>query len=464
MNRNELTGLEIDLYHLDAVYIAWKGGTTGHSTFELFTRSTPFGGGFMVAAGLELAAEHIQNFGYSEEDLEWIASVKGYDPEFLELLGNLKFTGDVLAMPEGEIAFGHQPLMQIQSAFIEGMLLESGLVRILGVSTLIATKAARVHLAAKGRSFSDFSFRRAHAPLWATRSAYIGGAESSSYVAANKQLGIPGSGTIPHAIVQAFPDEISAFREIARIFPKYTLLIDTYDVDQGIDNAILAAKEEAATGSGHELVAVRIDSGDLGDWSRLVRSRLDAADMHNVRVLVSGDLDEHKIETLVSSGDPADGFGVGANLGVGLGSVESGHVGGVIGAVYKLTWIEDDNDSTQDARMKIAGGKSTWPGRKSVYRVGDFDHDVISLSDEPAPANGRPLLQPWMKGGELIGPHPSLSDIRDRSIANLNAMPENLKQLTVSEPYDVRFSDNIRALRESIEANHERRQSPSGGN
>lgn len=454
MKHGSLTGLEIDLYHLDAVYIAWKGGTTGHSTFELFTRNTPFGGGFMVAAGLELAADHIQNFGYSEDDLAWIGELKGYDPEFLHLLVNLKFRGDVLAMPEGEIAFGHQPMMQIQSSFIEGMLLESGLVRTIGVNTLIATKAARVHLAAKGRSFSDFSFRRAHSPLWATRSAYIGGAQSSSYVAANRQLGIPGSGTIPHAIVQAFPDEISAFREIAAIFPRYTLLIDTYDVDQGIDNAILAAQEEAAKGSGHELVAVRIDSGDLGDWSRLVRSRLDAAGMHDVQILVSGDLDEHKIEKLVSKGDPADGFGVGANLGVGLGSVESGHAGGVIGAVYKLTWIDDANNNTQDARMKIAGGKSTWPGRKSVYRVGEFDHDVISLDDEPAPAGGRNLLQPWMRNGELVGPHPSLDSIRERSIANLDRLPESIKALDVTEPYDVRFSAKIRKLRDQIEANH----------
>lgn len=454
MNRNNSTGLEIDLYHLDAVYIAWKGGTTGHSTFELFTRSTPFGGGFMVAAGLELAAEHILNFGYTDEDVEWIGNVKGYDPEFLELLANLRFRGDVLAMPEGEIAFGHQPLMQLQSPFIEGMLLESGLVRIIGVSTLIETKAARVHLAAKGRSFSDFSFRRAHAPMWATRSAYIGGAESSSYVAANRQLGIPGSGTIPHAIVQAFPDEITAFREIAAIFPEYTLLIDTYDVDQGIDNAILAAQEESAKGSGHKLVAVRIDSGDLGDWSRLVRSRLDATGMHDVKILLSGDLDEHKIEVLVNDGEPADGFGVGANLGVGLGSVESGHVGGVIGAVYKLTWIEDDKHDTVDARMKIAGGKSTWPGRKSIYRVGEFDHDVISLDDEPAPADSRALLQPWMRQGELVGPHPALSEIRDRALANLGALPDNLKALAITDPYDVRFSEKIQKLREQIEAAH----------
>lgn len=454
MTDHHSTGLEIDLYHMDAVYIAWKSGTTGTSTFELFTRRTPFGGGFMLAAGLELAGEHIRNFRYSDEDIEWFRTLKNYDDDFLEMLANLRFRGDVMAMPEGEIVFPHEPLMRISAPFVDAMLLESGLLRTTGISTLIATKAGRVHLASQGRSISDFSFRRAHEPLWAARSAYIGGADSSSYVAANRKLEITGSGTIPHAIVQAFPDEESAFRQVASTFPNYTLLIDTYDVDQGIDNAIEAARNEAATGSGHNLTAVRIDSGDLGEWAKLVRSRLDAANMPDVKILVSGDIDEYKVESLLGSGAPIDGFGVGGNLGVGLGTVESGTVGGVIGAVYKLTWIDDDDESTLDARMKIAGSKSTWPGRKSVYRIGEFDHDVVALDDEPAPAGGRPLLQPWMKDGELIAQYPSLDDIRDRARSNLASLPVELTALTAAEPYDVRFSKGLRELRQQIEALH----------
>lgn len=452
MRLHESTGLEIDLYHMDAVYIAWKSGTTGRSTFDLFTRRTPYGGGYMVTAGLELAGEHIQNFRYGADDLEWFRRVRGYDAEFLDMLANLRFSGDVLAMPEGEIAFPHEPMMRVTAPFIEAMLLESGLLRTIGISTLIATKAGRIHLAAKGRSFSDFAFRRAHEPMWAARSAYIGGAGSSSYVAANKALDIPGSGTIPHAIVQAFPDEPTAFREIAALMPKYTLLLDTYDVDQGINNAIAAAKNEASTGSGHELTAVRIDSGDLAEWAKLVRARLDAAEMPDVKVLVSGDIDEFRVEELLRSGAPIDGFGVGGNLGVGLGSVDSGTVGGVIGAVYKLSWIEDQAGA--NARMKIAGSKSTWPGRKAVYRLGEFDHDVIALDDEPAPTGGRSLLLHWMEGGQLIGPTPSLSEIQQRAIANLAILPDSLKALTVSDPYDVRFSDGIRTLRSKIEAEH----------
>lgn len=454
MLEHQSTGLEIDLYHMDAAYIAWKSGTSGDSTFELFTRRPPFGGGYMLTAGLELAAEHIQNFRYSDEDIEWFGNLKGYDVDFLDMLANLRFSGDILAMPEGEIAFPHQPIMRVDAPFVEAMLLESGLLRTIGISTLIATKAGRVHLASRGKSFSDFAFRRAHEPMWAARSAYIGGAGSSSYVAASRDLNIPGSGTIPHATIQAFPDEQTAFREIASLFPTYTLLIDTYDVDKGIDNAIEAAQNESAKGSGHKLAAVRIDSGDLGEWAKLVRSRLDAANMQDVDILVSGDIDEFKVESLLNSGAPIDGFGVGGNLGVGLGTIESGTVGGVIGAVYKLTWIDDKNDSTQDARMKIAGTKSTWPGRKSVYRIGEFDHDVIALHSEPAPEGGRPLLKPWMRNGRLVGESPKLDEIRDFAISNLASLPENLKALRVRDPYDVRFSDGIQQLRREIEALH----------
>lgn len=446
------TALDTDLYHVDAAYIAWKTGQNGLATFDLFTRRNPFAGGFMLAAGLELAAEYINGFRYTQDDLDWFSQTKGYDADFLDMLGNLRFTGDVIAMPEGEIVFPHEPMLRIDAPFVEAMLLESGLLRTLGISTLIATKAARIHNVAQGRGFADFAFRRAHEPMWATRSAYIGGADSTSYVSAAKELHLPGSGTIPHAIVQAFADEESAFREIAALMPRYTLLIDTYDVEQGIINAISAAKAEAATGSGHELLAVRIDSGDLAEWAKLVKRYLVEADMPQVKILVSGDIDEYRVQELLATGAPIDGFGVGGNLGVGLGTVESGTVGGVIGAVYKLSWMAGTEGP--DARMKIAGSKSTWPGRKLVYRVGDFDHDVIALDDEPAPKGARPLLQPWMKNGEIIRSHPTLDEIRERSISNLAMLPDWLQELSPAREYDVRYSDAITALREQVMAAH----------
>lgn len=446
------SALDTDLYHVDAAYIAWKSGHNGTATFDLFTRRVPFAGGFMVAAGLELAADYILDFQYQQDDLEWLASVKGYDADFLHLLSGLRFSGDAMAMPEGEIAFAHEPMLRIDASFVEAMLLEAGLLRTIGISTLIATKSARIHNAAQGRSVVDFAFRRAHEPMWATRSAYIGGAEATSYVAGMKKFGIAGSGTIPHAIVQAYPDEPTAFREIAALMPKYTLLIDTYDVEQGIINAIEAAKNEAATGSRHQLMAVRIDSGDLAEWAKLVKRYLIEADMPEVKVLVSGDIDEYKTEELLATGAPIDGFGVGGNLGVGLGTIESGFVGGVIGAVYKLAWMAGTEGP--DARMKIAGSKSTWPGKKMVYRVGDFDYDLIALDDEPAPQGGRALLKPWMAEGKLLHAHPELDAIRDATLENLGALPEWLKALTVDHPYDVRYSAGIEALREEVMKRH----------
>jgi nicotinate phosphoribosyltransferase len=438
------TALYTDLYHIDAAYLAWKSGHNGTATFDLFTRRSPFAGGFMLFTGLQPSLDYLRAFTYTQEDLDWLAAIKGYEPDFLHYLSELNFTGEILAMDEGEIAFPYVPFLRVTAPFAEAMLLESGLLRTIGISTLLATKAARITLAAKGRAVSDFAFRRAHAPFLAARSSYIGGADSTSFVAAAKDYNIPGSGTIPHAIVQAFSDELTAFRTVADTLPSFTLLLDTYDVHRGIENAITAARE--AQQKGHTLTAVRLDSGDLSEDSKMVRRKLDEAGMQQVRVLVSGDMDEYRIESLLANGAPIDGFGVGGNLGVGLGTVESGTVGGVIGAVYKLAWFEDE--SGLGARLKVAGSKSTWPGRKMAYRLGDYEHDIITLDTEPAPVGSRTLLTPWIMEGRLVRDMPDLHQIRAQALENLHAIPEWLKALTPNHPYEVKFSDEIVKLRE----------------
>jgi nicotinate phosphoribosyltransferase len=229
------------------------------------------------------------------------------------------------------------------------------------------------------------------------------------------------------------------------------LLLDTYDVTTGITHAIVAGKEAAAE-FGHRLVAVRLDSGDLGTDSRMVRARLDEAGMQDVRVLVSGDLDEWKVQAFVDAGAPIDGFGVGGNLGVGLGSIESGTIGGVIGAVYKLASYGDDANEAATARIKLAGGgdKSTWPGRKVPYRIGSFDHDVVALAEEAPPIGGRALLQPLVQDGHLINEAPSIGEARERALASLAALPERLHALAVSreDRYEVEMSAALRDLRE----------------
>lgn len=442
------TALYTDLYHVDAAYVAWKSGQMGAATFDLYTRSNPFGGGFMLAAGLEPALDYLRAFKYTRQDREYLQRIKGYEPAFLEYLRALRFTGEIQAVAEGEIVFPNEPLLRITAPFPEALIIESGLLRSIGISTLIATKAARLTLAAKGRTVADFAFRRAHEPFLAARSGYIGGCASTSFVAAAREYDIPGSGTIPHALIQAYANELTAFRAVASALPEYSLLLDTYDVAQGIEHAIVVS-EEAQASHGHRLTAVRLDSGDLDADSRMCRARLDKAGLHDVRVLASGDIDEYKIERFVRDGAPIAGYGVGGNLGVGLGTVESGTVGGVIGAVYKLAWYGGDENEGAAPRIKLAGGgdKSTWPGQKAAYRVGAFDHDLITLEGEPAPLTGRRLLQPVIDNGRLVADVPSIQEARERAQASLAALPDWLRDLTVTEPYEVRMSAAVRSLR-----------------
>ncbi|MDF3042633.1 MAG: nicotinate phosphoribosyltransferase [Thermomicrobiales bacterium] len=444
------TGLFVDLYHLDAAYVSWRSGENAPATFDLYTRSAPFGGAYLLAAGLELALAFVRDFRYTEDDLAWLAALKGYDPAFLDELRRFRFSGDILAMPEGTVAFADEPLVRVTAPFRDALLLESGLLRAVGVSTLIATKAARLVDAAEGRAVADFGFRRAHDPFLASRSAMIGGCASTSFVEGAKLFNVPSTGTIPHALVQAYPTEEDAFRAVAETLDGYSLLLDTYDVHTAIETAVSVAKEGKSR-FGHEMAAVRLDSGDLLADSIHVRRVLDDAGLPEVKVLVSGDIDEFRIVDLLAAGAPIDGFGVGGNLAVGLGTVGSGAVGGVLGAVYKLAWYEGAGDP---ARIKLAGSKTTWPGRKFAYRIGDYEEDVIQLDDEPAPPDARPLLEPAIRDGDICADLPSVLDIRSRALANVQALPERYRALTDPPPYPVRRSEGIVALRERASQQH----------
>ncbi len=449
------TGLMVDLYHLDSAYVSWRTGQNAAATFDLYTRSTPFGGAYLLVAGLEPALAYLRDFRYAAEDLEYVARTRPYDPAFLDELRHFRFTGEILAMPEGTVAFADEPLLRVTAPYREALILESGLLRAIGVSTLIATKAARLVDAAGGRVVSDFGFRRAHDPYLAARSAHAGGCASTSFAAGAQVFGIPGAGTIPHALVQAFAGEAEAFRAVAESLPRYSLLLDTYDVHAAIRTAVAVARDVEAR-LGHELVAVRLDSGDFLADSRHVRRVLDEAGLRGVRVLVSGDLDEFRIADLLQGGAPVDGFGVGGNLAVGLGSGQGRAVGGTIGAIYKLVWYEGAGDP---ARIKLAGTKSTWPGRKLVYRLGEFGGDLVGLEGEPEPEDGTGLLQPVVRDGEIVAAAPSLTEIRDRATAALQKLPERHRALADPVPYPVRRSERLLALRDEAT----RRFSHQGG-
>lgn len=442
-------GLMTDMYHPDSAYISWRSGVNGLTTFDLYTRTAPFGGAYMLVAGLESALEFVQAFHYTQEELEFLARIRDYDAGFLNDLANLRFTGEILAMPEGSIAFPNEPLIRVTAPFREAMLLEAGLLQAMGLSTLIATKASRIVYAAdrgRPRRISEFAFRRAQEPLTVARASYIGGCASTSLLNAAYEFRLPATGTIPHALVEVFPSEEEAFEATAEAYNRYTLLLDTYDTRQAIHKAIGVALRSQET-LGHTLAAVRIDSGDFVADSNYVREQLDKAGLQSVRILISGDLDEWKIAELLEAGASVDSFGVGTSLGSGAGSIEHGIPGGSLGTVYKEVWYVDES-GTEYPKVKLAGPKSTWPGKKEVYRHPQWEEDIIQLAQEPRPDSYHRLLRPVMRNGEMIpGSLPPLSEIRELAQQNLRDLPTQYRAFIAEEPYPVHFSEGLQSLR-----------------
>ena len=442
-------GLMTDMYHPDSAYVSWRTGHNGLTTFDLYTRTAPFGGAYLLVAGLEAALEFVQAFRYTEEELRFLANIRDYDSAFLDELSNLHFTGEILALPEGSIAFPNEPIMRVTAPFREAVLIEAGLLQAINLSTLIATKASRIVFAAESgrqRRVAEFAFRRAQEPLTVARASYIGGCASTSLLNAAYEFRLPATGTVPHALIELFSTEAEAFEAIAEAYNRYTLLLDTYDPRNAIHTAIGVALRSQET-LGHTLAAVRLDSGDLVADSIYVREQLDKADMTNVRILASGDLDEWKITELLEAGAAIDSFGVGTTLGSGAGSTEHSISGGALGAVYKEVWYVDEA-GTEYPKVKIAGAKSTWPGKKEIYRHPQWEEDIVQLAHEPRPENYQRLLRPVMRNGEMIpGSLPPLSEIRELAQQNLRMLPLQYRAFTVEQPYPVRFSEGLQALR-----------------
>ena len=275
------------------------------------------------------------------------------------------------------------------------------------------------------------------------------GCATTSFVAAAKRFDLQPTGTIPHALVQLYDTEREAFEAVATTLPQYTLLLDTYDFRQASHTAVEVARQ-ARQQLGHELVAVRLDSGDLVADSRYVRRVLDAGSLESVRIVASGDLDEFSIADLLAADAPIDGFGIGTKLGSGAGSLHHKVAGGTLGAVYKLAEYEDPAGTVR-ASIKLAGFKSSWPGRKAVYRLGQYTYDVIQLASEPPPPDAVPLLRPVLRSGALLPEsRPPLPEIAAAASAQLRALPEQWQRLTVEQAYPVRFSAGLRALREHL--------------
>src|SRR6266704_2138980 len=237
-------GLMTDMYHPDSAYVSWRTGYNGLTTFDLYTRTAPFGGAYLLVAGVEAALEFAQSFRYTEEELRFLARIRDYDAAFLDELANLRFTGEILALPEGTIAFPNEPIMRVTAPFREALLLEAGLLQAINLSTLIATKASRIVFAAEQghpRRVAEFAFRRAQEPLTVARASYIGGCASTSLLSAAYEYRLPATGTVTHALIEIYPTEQEAFDAIASAFNRYTLLLDTYDPRSAILTAIEVA-------------------------------------------------------------------------------------------------------------------------------------------------------------------------------------------------------------------------------
>jgi nicotinate phosphoribosyltransferase len=345
-------------------------------------------------------------------------------------------------VPEGTVLFPDEPMLEVTAPVIEAQLLESALLNACHLQSVLASKATRVAIAARGRDLAEFGLRRSHgtdAALKAARCAWIAGFGSTSNVLAGWAYGIPVSGTMAHSFVTAFRDELEAFRAYARAFPDGAiLLIDSYDTLEGARKAVTVARELAA--QGHALAGVRLDSGDLLALSREVRRILDEAGFPGVRIVASGGLDEHDIASLVAAGAPVDSFGVGTRLNVSADAPS-------LDLVYKLVRYGD-----RDV-LKLSEGKETWVGAKALYRSygvgGLMAGDVLALQDEPPPAgHTESLLRLVMREGELLGLHPSLAEIRRHCAGQLSTLPDQLKRLDGHGEYPVAVSPGLRARQE----------------
>jgi nicotinate phosphoribosyltransferase len=440
-------GLWLDRYHIDSIYIAWREGIANVSTFDLFARRNPYGGGFMLAAGLAPALDFAASFAFSGDDIAYLASLNRYSAEFLAWLGNLRFTGDIAALPEGTIAFPDEPLLRVTAPYAEALALEAGLLQIIGVSTAMATKAARMVRAAQGTPITDFSLRRAHQPWLTTRAAMLAGFASTSNLDAARDLGVPASGTVPHALIEAFSSEAGAFTAIAEAFAEYSILLDTYDVLRAAQRTVDVATA-VRDRTGHRLANVRLDSGDLAMQAFAVRQILDAGGWPETKVVVSGDLDDVTIATLHATGAPIDGYGVGGRL-VAPEST-SLNAPASIGAVYKVVWMEG---AAEPARVKLSEEKQTWPGIKQLYRADDWSRDIIALRDETPPPNTAAMLVTGISRGAITLPgYDDFAALRQRAATSLAQLPEHLGKLTSHAEYPVARSDALIGLRTRAQA------------
>ena len=462
-----------DLYQLTMMSGYLHHGMENHrACFDLFYRRRGDLLTYAVAAGLEQAIEYVQNLRFNEDDIAYLRSLNIFDESFLSYLRSFRFTGDILAVPEGTVVFPDEPILRVTAPVMEAQLLETALLNIINHQTLIATKASRVVQAARGDRVLEFGLRRAQGPdagIYGARAAIIGGCQSTSNVLTGQLFGVPISGTHAHSWVMSFPDELSAFRAYAEVFPSNCLLlVDTYDtLKSGVPNAIQVFKELRE--KGYEPTGIRLDSGDLAFLSCEARKMLDHAGFPDAKIVASGDLDEEVIWDLKAQGACIDVWGVGTKM---ITSMNNPALGGV----YKLAAEEINGEFLPRIKISENPAKVTNPGIKQVYRfynkeTGKALADLIALEDEDYlsgdpvelfdPQNTwkrmtlidykvRKLLVPVFKDGEVVYTSPALSDIASYAATELDSLWDEYKRLSKPHRYKVDLSQKLFDLKHML--------------
>jgi nicotinate phosphoribosyltransferase len=440
------SALLADFYQLTMLDAYLREGMHGPAVFELFVRRLPPQRNFLVAAGLEQALDFLEQLSFGDAEIAWLERQGGFSQQLLDYLRHWRFEGEVHAMPEGTLFFADEPVLRITAPLPQAQFVESRLLNIVHFQTLIASKAARVVLAAPGRLLVDFGMRRAHgaeAALFAARATYLAGFAGTATAQAAMHFGLPVFGTMAHSFVQAHASESAAFEAFARSRPKRpVLLVDTYDTEAAV--AALPALARRLAADGIRLGGVRLDSGDLAAHARAVRRLLDDAGLRQLTVFASGNLDEYRIAQLLADAAPIDGFGVGTAL-------DTSADVPALDAVFKLQAYAGQ------ARRKRSEGKATWPGAKQVARRlggdGCLLHDTVQLDDEALPPGSAPLLQAVMRGGRRLAPSPALDAVRAHHAAQMRTLPRALRGLAPAEqPFTAEISARLQALARELDA------------
>ncbi|MCW5691301.1 MAG: nicotinate phosphoribosyltransferase [Pseudolabrys sp.] len=436
-----------DLYELNMVQAYLDNGENGEAVFEFFVRRLPARRGFLLAAGLEDVLDYLETLRFSAEEIDWLKATGRFRDNFLDYLRDFRFTGDVHAIPEGSVCFPYEPLVRITAPLQQAQIVESRLINILHFQTLIASKAARMVLAAPGKILSDFGLRTAHgaeAGLYSGRASYIAGFAGAANVLCGERYGIPVVGTMAHSFIQVHDDEMLAFETFARARPQdVILLIDTYDTEAGARKVVELAPRLKADGIA--VRGVRIDSGDLIAMARKVRVILDQGGLKDTVILVSGGINEDVLQGMMKEAAPIDGFGIGVNLDASIDAPS-------LDCAYKL------QEYKGQPKRKLSEGKQTWPGRKQVWRSygadGRMSGDVLGLESDKA--DGEPLITQVMRGGKRLAPAPTLGQIRERAARDLARLPEPLRQLQPGTEYPVKVADSLVALAKEADARTKR--------